>query len=270
MTSEPGMHLNQLHLSVAGTTVVQDLTVSLRPGSVVGLVGPNGCGKSTVLRALYRASRPTGGTILIDGRKIDDLSFAESAQLIAALPQEERPELDFTVAEVVALGAAAGPNATPPTIQDAVEQALERTGMAAHADRSILGLSGGERQRTLLARAFAQRPRYLLLDEPTNHLDLSHQLDLATEVHRFVQESSAGGSPATAVLALHDLNLAAGLCDRVIVMSGGAIVADGPPHESLDPATVESVYGVRPTLIRRPDTGALHLLFPVTRTLEVS
>ena len=104
MTSEPGMHLNQLHLSVAGTTVVQDLTVSLRPGSVVGLVGPNGCGKSTVLRALYRASRPTGGTILIDGRKIDDLSFAESAQLIAALPQEERPELDFTVAEVVALG----------------------------------------------------------------------------------------------------------------------------------------------------------------------
>lgn len=269
MTASPGVHLDRLSVPVAGREVIDGLTLSIRPGTVVGLVGPNGCGKSTLLRTLYRAARPRSGTILIDGRDLTELSFAESARRIAALPQEERTELDFTVAEVVALGAAAGPEAAPDDIDRAVGQALERTGMSGHANRSVLGLSGGERQRTLVARAFAQRSRYLLLDEPTNHLDLRHQLDLAAEVRRYVHEDPSPDPPA-AVLALHDLNLAAGLCDRVVVMSEGAVVADGPPEESLDAGIVETVYGVRPTVVPRPDTGTPHLFFPITRTLEDS
>ncbi len=269
MTAMPGVHLNRLSVPVAGREVIDGLTLSIRPGTVVGLVGPNGCGKSTLLRSLYRAARPRSGTIVIDGRSLAELSFGDSAKLVAALPQEERTELDFTVAEVVALGATAGTDAAPDQIERAVRRALERTGMSGHADRSVLGLSGGERQRTLVARAFAQRARYLLLDEPTNHLDLRHQLDLSAEVRRYVHESPSPDPPA-AVLALHDLNLAAGLCDRVVVMSEGAVVADGAPEESLDPGIVETVYGVRPTLARRPDTGAPHLFFPLTQTQEDS
>ncbi|WP_233542916.1 ABC transporter ATP-binding protein [Kocuria tytonis] len=221
----------------------------------MGLVGPNGCGKSTVLKALYRALVPRGGAVLVDGDPLRGMRHRDSAARIAALPQEERVELDFLVAEVVRLGAAANPATPREEVEPAVQEAMVRAGVHELAHRSVLGLSGGERQRVLMARALAQRTPYLLLDEPTNHLELRHQTELVrtlrgTTVHR----------PAV-LMALHDLNLAAALCDRVVVLAHGEIVAD----EALHPDTVERVYGVRPVVITRPDTGTPHLLFPITR-----
>ena len=254
-----GLELAELRLDVAGRTVVPGLTLRVAPGEVVGLVGPNGCGKSTVLKALYRALRPCGGAVLIDGESLHGMRFRDSAARVAALPQDERSELDFLVAEVVRLGAAANPRLRAEELNGVVRDAMARAGVADLADRSVLGLSGGERQRVLIARALAQRTPYLLLDEPTNHLDLRHQTDLLRTLR-----GTAGTGPAV-LLALHDLNLAAALCDRVVVLAEGRVVADAPPHEALDPDTVERVYGVRPLLITRPDTGTPHLLFPNDR-----
>ena len=254
-----GLELQELRLDVAGRTVVPGLTLRVAPGEVVGLVGPNGCGKSTVLKALYRALRPCGGAVLIDGESLHGMRFRDSAVRIAALPQDERSELDFLVAEVVRLGAAANPRLRTEELGGVVRDAMARVGVADLADRSVLGLSGGERQRVLIARALAQRTPYLLLDEPTNHLDLRHQTDLLRTLR-----GTAGTGPAV-LLALHDLNLAAALCDRIVVLAAGRVVADAPPHEALDPDTVERVYGVRPLLITRPDTGTPHLLFPNDR-----
>ena len=254
-----GLELAGLRLDVAGRTVVPGLTLRVAPGEVVGLVGPNGCGKSTVLKALYRALRPCGGAVLINGESLHGMRFRDSAARVAALPQDERSELDFLVAEVVRLGAAANPRLRAEELGGVVRDAMARAGVAGLADRSVLGLSGGERQRVLIARALAQRTPYLLLDEPTNHLDLRHQTDLLRTLR-----GTAGTGPAV-LLALHDLNLAAALSDRVVVLAEGGVVADAPPHEALDPDTVERVYGVRPLVITRPDTGTPHLLFPIDR-----
>ncbi|MDO4919598.1 ABC transporter ATP-binding protein [Kocuria sp.] len=254
-----GLELRELHLDVAGRTVVPDLSLDVAPGDVVGLVGPNGCGKSTVLKALYRALVPRGGAVLVDGDPLHRMRHRDSAAQIAALPQEERVELDFLVAEVVRLGAAANPRTPREELDRAVQEAMECAGVQELAHRSVLGLSGGERQRVLIARALAQRTPYLLLDEPTNHLDLRHQTHLVRTLRGTTTERPA------VLMALHDLNLAAALCDRVVVLAAGRVVADAPPHEALHPDTVERVYGVRPVLVTRPDTGTPHLLFPITR-----
>ncbi|GEC99736.1 ABC transporter ATP-binding protein [Kocuria varians] len=256
---EDGLELRGLRLDVAGRTVVPDLSLRVAPGDVVGLVGPNGCGKSTVLKALYRALKPCGGAVMVDGDPLHSLRFRDSAARIAALPQEERGELDFLVGEVVRLGATANPATPREDLDDVARTAMERAGVAELAARSVLSLSGGERQRVLIARTLAQRTRYLLLDEPTNHLDLRHQSDLVRTIRGTTTERPG------VLMALRDLNLAAALCDRVVVVDAGRIVADAPPHEALHPETVERVYGVRPVLITRPDTGAPHLLFPITR-----
>ncbi|RLY92446.1 ABC transporter ATP-binding protein [Kocuria tytonicola] len=254
-----GLELRDLRLDVAGRTVVPDLSLDVAPGDVVGLVGPNGCGKSTVLKALYRALVPSGGAVLVDGDPLHRMRHRDSAARIAALPQEERVELDFLVAEVVRLGAAANSRTPREELDRAVQDAMARAGVQELAHRSVLGLSGGERQRVLIARALAQRTPYLLLDEPTNHLDLRHQTDLVRTLR-----GTTTARPAV-LMALHDLNLAAALCDRVVVLAAGRVVADAPPHEALHPDTVERVYGVRPVSITRPDTGTPHLLFPITR-----
>lgn len=276
MTANAALVLDDVSIPVAGRDVVRQVSLTVRPGEVVGLVGPNGCGKSTMLKALYRALRPSSGAVLIDGSPLDRLSFRESASLLAALPQEERGELDFTVAEVVALGAAAHPTSAPET-ERAVAGAMARTGVQGLADRSYLGLSGGERQRTLLARALAQRTPYLLLDEPTNHLDLRYQVELVGLLRKLAQRTADPGVQGTAgqessgddsarrpgiIMALHDLNLAASACHRVVVMDRGRVVADGPPGASLEADLIEKVYGVRPIVTTRPDNGAPHFLFP--------
>lgn len=276
MKANDALVLDDVSIPVAGRDVVREVSLTISPGDVVGLVGPNGCGKSTMLKALYRALRPSSGAVMIDGSRMDRLSFRESASLLAALPQEERGDLDFTVAEVVALGAAAHPTPACRTEQ-VVATAMARTGVQGLADRSFLGLSGGERQRTLLARALAQRTPYLLLDEPTNHLDLRYQVELVGLLRKLAHQTTAPGGPNPSddesptgtstrppgiIMALHDLNLAASACNRVVVMDRGRIVADGPPTARLDADLIEKVYAVRPLVTTRPDNGAPHFLFP--------
>ena len=241
--------------------ILARLTLEVRHGEFVGVVGPNGSGKSTLVRALSRTLRPARGVVLLAGRDLyADVSARDAARQIGVVPQDSQAAFDFTVREVVEMGRAPRLPRRPfaaATAGDAlaVREALRLAGVEALSERAVTTLSGGERQRTLLARALAQEPDVLLLDEPTAHLDLRHQTQMLALARALAHEHGK------AVLAvLHDLNLAAGYCDRLLLLHEGHIVAQGTPEEVLTAANLRQVYGVRVWVRRHPLTGRPWLL----------
>lgn len=252
------LRMDQLSVTVVGADLVRELSLEVPAGRVVGLIGPNGSGKSTALRCVYRALRPTRGTVWLDGADLAGLSVRESARSVAALTQEGGGDLDFTAAELVALGRAPHQRGNRPLDareRELCREAMERMDVAHLADRGVLSLSGGERQRVLVARCLVQEPRVLVLDEPTNHLDVRHQIELLSLIRR------AG---ITALVVLHDLNLAAAVCDRIGVLSEGRMAASGTPREVLTPELIERVFGVSATVVAHPLTGDPQILYTLT------
>ncbi|GAA4543593.1 ABC transporter ATP-binding protein [Pseudonocardia xishanensis] len=242
------LSLQGISVAAGGREIVRELSLEVATGSVVGLVGPNGSGKSTALRCVYRALRPLRGTVLLDGLDLAGTPLRHSARRVAALTQDHGSELDFTVAELVGLGRA--PHGTPDP--EIVRDAMRRVGVDHLADRGVLTLSGGERQRALAARALAQTPEVLVLDEPTNHLDIAHQLGLLAALR---------DTALTVLVVLHDLNLAAAVCDRIGVLSAGRLVAVGTPAEVLTPTVLAEVFGVAAEVVAHPTTGRPQLLY---------
>ncbi|OZM71163.1 ABC transporter ATP-binding protein [Amycolatopsis antarctica] len=250
--------LDELSVAIGGNTLVRHLTLDVPAGSVVGLVGPNGSGKSTALRCVYRALRPSGGTVRVGGTDLASLGLRRSARTVAALTQESGTDLDFTVREIVALGRTPYLRGNEPlgAAEHALcEDAMGRMDVRHLADRGVLTLSGGERQRVLVARALVQSPEVLVLDEPTNHLDIRHQVELLS----LLRESGL-----TVLVVLHDLNLAAAVCDRIGVLSAGRLVASGTPAEVLTVALVREVFGVDAHVVTHPLTGDPQLLYALT------
>ncbi|NUS81229.1 MAG: ABC transporter ATP-binding protein [Streptomyces sp.] len=249
-----GLRADRVSRRTADKVIVDGLTLTLGPGETVGLLGPNGSGKSTLLRLLAGVLAPTAGVVTLDGRPLPEAGRRATARRIATVEQHAHTQTELTVRDVVALGRIPHRRAwTPPTAADAeaVTAALARTGLTDRAAQSWHTLSGGERQRTQIARALAQEPRELLLDEPTNHLDIQHQLDLLELVV---------GLPVTTVIALHDLNLAAMYCDRLLVLRDGRAVAEGTPAEVLTPALIEQVYAVRTEVTTEPGHPVIRFL----------
>jgi iron complex transport system ATP-binding protein len=243
------VELADLRVTLAGREVVAGVHLIAEPGEIVGIVGPNGSGKSTVLRTVYRHLRPTAGRVLLDGTDVLELSAAQSARRVAALPQERGTDFEFTVREVVAMGRTPYKRAfaaDDDNDREVVRHSMARVGVTDLAHRGFASLSGGERQRVLLARALAQEPEVLVLDEPTNHLDLRHQVELLALLRAHSQ---------TTLVALHDLNAAAAACDRVHVLDAGALVASGAPAEVLTPELLNEVFGVRAAVVAHPLTG---------------
>ncbi|RVX41280.1 iron complex transport system ATP-binding protein [Nonomuraea polychroma] len=247
--------LDDISLSIDGATIVQDLALAVEPRQVVGLIGPNGSGKTTALRCVYRALRPTGGAVWIDGKELTRIPLRDSARVIAALTQDGRADLDFTVEEIVALGRAPhlrGNQALSARELELCRQAMAQMQVLHLAHRGVLSLSGGERQRVLVARALVQEPQVLVLDEPTNHLDLHHQIRLL---------SMLKDSGLSVLVTLHDLNLAASACDRLAVLSQGSLVASGPPQEVLTEALLRDVFGVEASIVPHPLTAVPQILY---------
>ncbi|MEV0387180.1 ABC transporter ATP-binding protein [Nonomuraea sp. NPDC050643] len=233
------LDLHGVSVTLDGHPIVREAGLLAGDGEFVGLVGPNGCGKSTLLRTIYRALRPSAGLITVDGDDVHRLPARQAARRTAVLAQDTPPDLDFTVAEIVAMGRTPyRPDAS--VDEDLCARALERVGLTGAADRIFATLSGGEKQRALLARALAQQTRLLLLDEPTSHLDIRHQLQLLHLVRDLGTKQGI-----TTVAVLHDLNQAATFCDRLYLMNAGRIVAGGPPDQVLTPDLISQVYGVR-------------------------
>lgn len=244
-----------LRWEVHARRIVDDASLALDRGECVGLIGPNGSGKSTLLRMLYRALQPTGGSVLLMDEDIGTIPETRFARQVAVLTQESTSSFDTTVADLVMMGRIPHQaNWARDSLRDhaVVREALERVGAWTLADRTLADLSGGEKQRVLLARALAQQPQVLLLDEPTNHLDIRYQLEVMGLLHQL---------RLSAIVALHDLNIAAHYCSRLVLMNQGRIVAEGTPPEVLTPETIQAVYGVAAEVDTHPATGRLRISF---------
>ncbi|MEU2026649.1 ABC transporter ATP-binding protein [Streptomyces sp. NPDC016469] len=238
-TTAEGLRADGVSREAGGRLLLDGVTLAPEPGTTVGLIGPNGSGKSTLLRILAGVLAPHAGVVTLDGGSLTAVGRRAVARRVAVVDQHAVTQDELRVLDVVRLGRIPHRRAwSAPTDADAaaVDEALERTGLTGRRDQSWHTLSGGERQRVQIARALAQQPRELLLDEPTNHLDIQHQLDLLSLV---------ASLPLTAVVALHDLNLAAMFCDQIVVLSGGRAVAGGPPGQVITEQLIEDVYRVR-------------------------
>ena len=252
MTAHAAVRVAGLSCQYDAVPALHDVTLDVAPGEVVGVVGPNGSGKTTLLRAIHGLLTPVRGSVLLDDRDVRTLTAREIASTVGSVPQHSRDGFGFTVFEIVMMGRY--PRQHPlagekPEDLAIVRSVLERTRTWHLRRRPVDGLSGGERQRVLLARALAQDPRVLLLDEPTAHLDIRFQLemmDLIVEI---------GTGRLTVIAALHDLNLAAMYCARLVMLAEGRIAAMGSAAEVLDPSQLRAVYGADVAVAPHPETG---------------
>lgn len=248
------LRVDAVSVDIAGRRILHEASLSA-DGDVLGLVGPNGSGKSTLLRTVYRMLHPASGRVTTGGRDVWAIPAREAARITAALVQDAPGDLELTVVECVSTGRLPhGRLLGADTAADraAVQQAMMAVGIEGYADRDVSTLSGGERQRVQLARALAQEPSILVLDEPTNHLDVRHQLELLSLVRRLRR---------TTLVTLHDLNLAAAYCDRLVVIDQGAVVTAGTPEHVLTPTLLLDVFGVHAAALRNPLTGRLQLAY---------
>ncbi|MGW0390573.1 ABC transporter ATP-binding protein [Streptomyces sp. NPDC003042] len=256
MTGSPvELTVEGVRYEVDGHTLLHGVDLTARSGETVGVVGPNGSGKTTLLRCLYGTLRPAAGRVLLDGTDAGTLGVKARARRVAVVPQDAAGTFGLTVREVVAMGRSPHKRFWEQDSADdarRVREALQTVGAAAFAARRFDELSGGERQRALVARALVQEPGLLALDEPTNHLDIRYQLEILGLVR---------GLAATSLLVLHDLNLAASFCDRLYVLSGGRVVAAGPPGEVLTEELLAEVYGVRAHIGVHPTTGVPNIVY---------
>ena len=221
---------------------LRDVSVRIAPGSLTGLLGPNGCGKTTLLKLLAGVLKPELGSVRLGDREIRTLSPRALAQQTAVVPQETHPAFDFTVMEMVLMGRHPPLGAFQlegPADIAIAREAMTATGITHLAGRAYMTLSGGEKQRVVIASALAQQPKVLLLDEPTASLDLGYQLEIASLLKQLNRERGV-----TMVLATHDLNLAASVCDTLVLVREGRVLMQGAAREVLTSSTVEQLYGV--------------------------
>ncbi|MFI9157890.1 ABC transporter ATP-binding protein [Kitasatospora aureofaciens] len=242
-----------LTLAYEARTVVEGLDVSVPDGRVTVIVGPNACGKSTLLRALGRLLKPVRGAVLLDGQELARIPTKRIAQRLGLLPQSPTAPEGISVADLVSRGRQ--PHQSwwqqwSPEDEAAVAEALERTSTTELAERSMDELSGGQRQRAWIAMALAQGTDILLLDEPTTYLDIAHQVEVLDLVRRLNVERGR-----TVVAVLHDLNQAARYADHLVAMRDGRVVAEGAPGEVVTAELVREVFGLDSVVVPDPVTG---------------
>jgi ABC-type cobalamin/Fe3+-siderophores transport system ATPase subunit len=251
--------LTEVSFGYNGTQVVHDVTLELRRGCCYGILGPNGSGKTTLLDLMGGLQTPPSGTIEFMDRPVQAWPKKQLARLLALVPQDFMVRFGFSVREVVEMGLHPHLHrfATPSKEdRDLIDEVLEITGITALADRPVTRLSGGEKQRVAVARALAQKPAVLLLDEATSNLDIHHSLEILHLIrNRFEQQ----GMQVVAVM--HDLNLAAFFCDRLVFLKQGQVVCQGPTEEVLTPENIEAVYGVEAEVTTNPFTNSRQVSF---------
>jgi iron-siderophore transport system ATP-binding protein len=258
----PRLYGGELTLAYERRTIVEDLTIAVPDRSFTVIVGPNACGKSTLLRGLARMLKPATGTVLLDGQDIGALPAKKVARTLGLLPQSSTAPDGITVAELVACGRYPHQRLLRQWSRDderVVGESMAATGVADIADRLVDELSGGQRQRVWIAMALAQETPLLLLDEPTTYLDLTHQVEILDLCVRLREEQGR-----TLVAVLHDLNLAARYATHLIAMREGRIVAAGAPKDIVTAELVQDVFRLPCRVIADPETGT-PLVVPAAR-----
>ena len=254
----PIVDVEDVSVTLGDVPALDSVSVTVEAGEFLGIIGPNGAGKTTLLRTISAVLPPDGGRITVAGRDIARLSSREVSKLVAVVPQSTNLAFDFDVRDVVAMGRTPYRKRLtwgPPKDEAVVERALARTEVEELADRSIGEVSGGERQRVLLARALAQDTPVLLLDEPTANLDINHQVRTLELIRRLVAEEDK-----TVLAPIHDLNLAAHYCDRLLLLADGRRVAMGTPESVLTEENLESAFGTEAVVTNHPVTGSVYVM----------
>ncbi len=239
--SAPRLELRGAGVERRGRWLLRDVDLVIEPAVLTAVAGPNGAGKSTLLRLLSGTWRLTEGRVLLSGFDLDELPRRQAARRVAYVPQTSAPAFEFTVREFVTLGRYPHESrlfGTRAADRGWIDRCLSDTDVLGLAERRVTTLSGGELQRVLMARCLATEAEILLLDEPTSNLDLAHGLDMLELARRLVDEGRS------VVVVLHDLNAAARFADRVAVLDGGSLVAEGAAAEVLRPELVERVFRV--------------------------
>ncbi len=241
---------------------LSEVSLAVGPGEIVGVIGPNASGKTTLIRLLSGLLRPTRGEILLEGQPLARLTRAAVATRVGVVPQDVPRDFPYTVEQLVLMGRF--PHAPGRFFESAVDRRIAAEAMALVGVRALAAercdrLSGGERQRVMLARALAQEPRLLVLDEPTAHLDLRYQVECVGLLRRLNAERGL-----SVVVVSHDLDLAGHLCHRLLLLSEGRAVRQGPPDVVLEPAALEAAYQCPVTVERHPVTGrpSVHVVWP--------
>ncbi len=247
------IEVQNISLGYSRKEVLKDVTFQVMPGEMVGLIGPNGCGKSTIIRALTRIISPYQGRILLDGKDIVSLPRQELARMLGVVPQMPLLPSAFTAFEVVLMGR--NPHLglfqyEGPKELDIAWQAMERTRTNYLARRRIGELSGGEIQCLLIARVLSQETKAILLDEPTANLDIGRQVEMLNLIKNLCRENNLA-----VLAALHDLNLASQYCDRLVLINNGLVHAQGTPSEVITAENIKEVYGADSCVYAHPING---------------
>lgn len=245
--------LQNVSLGYGHKVVLKDITFQVKPGEMVGLIGPNGCGKSTIIRALSRIISPLSGRIILDGKNVNKIPRRDLARMIGVVPQMPLLPSAFTAFEIVLMGR--NPHLglfqyEGPKELTIAWRAMEKTGTQSLAGRRISELSGGEIQGLLIARVLAQETEAILLDEPTANLDIGRQIEILDLIKNLCRQDNL-----VVLAALHDLNLAAQYCDRLILINNGRIHAEGTPKEVITSENVAEVYGAENCVYNHPVNG---------------
>ena len=245
-------NLDAVTYRIPGKTLLHPLDLQIEHGQMVGLIGHNGSGKSTLIKLLARQQPASGGTIRLDDTPIEDWKDRALARQIAYLPQQLPSAEGLTGIDLVRFGRYPWHGALgrfSREDQAKVEQAMALTETEAFAEQRVDELSGGERQRVWLAMLLAQDARYLLLDEPTSALDIAHQVEVLSLVRKLSNQLNIG-----VVVVLHDINMAARYCDRLIALHSGRLLVQGTPDELMSSDTLHSIYGIRMSVMAHPNT----------------
>lgn len=255
MTMTNALHVNSISLLIDTHKILNNIHLTIATGSCYGILGPNGSGKTSLLRCMYGSLLPSSGNIHLLDRPLQDYSRVERSQRMAVVLQEMDSELALSVAEILRLGRLPYQslfNIPRDGFDEYEHYIIDELGLKQLLNRIYRRLSGGEKQRVMLARALFQKPTLLFLDEPTNHLDISHQLSLMN----YVSDLNI-----TVICSLHDLNLASRYCDKVAVLNDGNLVAEGHPDTVLTEALISQVYAVRSFRFNNPNIQKYSLDF---------
>lgn len=241
-----------------GQAILKGISLSVKQGEIYGIIGPNGSGKSTLLRTVTGVEAADGGQLFLKGKALRDYSRKQLARFVAVLEQESLPPVGFTVRDILEMGRFPHQDWLGRETKDPeplIANVMKRLDLEGFAERTMDQLSGGERQRAALGKAMVQEPQLLLLDEPTTYLDIGYQLQMMDFVRKWNREAGL-----TVVAVLHDLNLAAQYCDRIMVLKDGEVAAVGDPWNVIQEDLIESVYGTRPVVMEHPVTGVPQIL----------
>jgi len=247
------LRIEDLRFSYKDKPVLDGIDLEIIPGEVIGIIGPNGCGKTTLLKHLNRNLDPAVGRVLLDGADIKDMTKSNIARHIAVVPQSNEIHFSFTVRDIVTMGRMPFLERFRGESSDdlrKVEEAMQKANILEFADRFINTMSGGERQRVIIARALAQTPEIILLDEPTLHLDISNQFEVLDLVRELSREEGL-----TVVIVSHDLPMVVRYCDRIVMLKDHKIFAMGKPEDVLTKENMKDIFNVDAVFEKDTATG---------------